>query len=105
MSDLRYNERFRTDFDVLVGWTGAKLLKVKARNLSAKGMFIEMTDWDLPSDNHLDLYFWCNGHVHTVNASIVHRGLDGIGLLFQQLPLEVHANLWGTLLKPTTPVY
>lgn len=97
MSELRDNKRYMADFDLLVGWAGAKLHRVKAKNLSKNGMYIMLADNCEPLDSNVDLYFWLNGEVHTINASIIHRGYDGVGVLFEELPPDVHQILWNSV--------
>ena len=79
----RYYERNPVDFEVLVGWSDARLFRARAKNLSATGMMIDMPPDSIPFNKKLELYFRLLGRVYMVNALAVHANKEGIGLLFQ----------------------
>ena len=89
----RHYERSAVDFEVLVGWSEARLFRARAKNLSAAGMMIDTPPDGIPFNKKLELYFRLLGRVYMVKALAIHAGKEGIGLLFQTDQPDVHQCL------------
>jgi hypothetical protein len=98
--EQRWNERFLANKDVDVQFPGGRTLKGRTRNVSLRGMFVELDIANPPAHGLVQLVFSEPGSTSDVHlripAAISRYAREGLGLVYcgDYAPLLKHLRAW-----------
>ena len=83
-AERRYSARQPIDLRVEVLYGRRRFNGARARNLSNQGMFLTLPKVTLPAGTPVTLELSCFGREWLIAAVVVHRRLEGVGVMFRE---------------------
>jgi hypothetical protein len=83
-AERRYSARHPVDLKVEVLYGRRRFNGARARNLSNQGMLLSLPKVTLPPGTPVTLELSCLGREWLIAAVVIHRGLEGVGVMFRE---------------------